>query len=80
MPKRQYEIHDLYVMALAFILSYSVTRIIKSVVEKRKHRNYKNVPNPNGGSIEINDVIMSDDSELSLAILACIANEHSYKN
>ena len=66
-------------MALSFILFYTITRIVKSVIEKQKQkkRNYAKIPNPKGGSSEIEGTI-TDESELGLAILSCIADEHSY--
>ncbi len=82
-PKRIYEISDIYVMALTFILFFAVTKITKAVVEKqiqkRKNRreNRKNVNmfNPRGGAVGIE---LSDDTELAHTILACIADNERY--
>jgi hypothetical protein len=38
MPKREYEISDLYVMALSFLIFFAVGKIVKSVVEKQQRQ------------------------------------------
>jgi hypothetical protein len=54
-PRRQYEISDFYVMALTFCIFFSVTKIIKSVVEKQQRQIEKSkgvqIPNLRGGAI-----------------------------
>ena len=73
-PKRIFEIIDVYIMALTFLISFGVTKIFKGVIEKQKLRNSKNVKmsNPTGGSTNI-EFEFSDDTEMAHTILACIA-------
>lgn len=75
MPRRTFEVSDLYIMALSFILFYAVTRTVTRVVEKRKQKNRHDakVKNLKGGEINV-----ADESELGLTILACIADDHNY--
>ena len=71
MPRRQYEISDLYVMALSFCLFFAVARIVKSVVKKQQIQ----MPNPKGGAIGLQ---VSNDKELGTLILSCIADDEIY--
>ena len=51
-PNRVLEISDAYVMALSFLIFFSVGKIVKAVVEKQKRKNAGNVNmvNTRGGS------------------------------
>lgn len=71
-PKRILEISDAYIMALSFLRFFTVGKIFKSVVEKQKRNNTKdiNLANPRGGNLGFE---FSDDTEIAHAILACIA-------
>ena len=74
-PKRLLEISDAYVMALAFLISFSVTKVLKAFFEKQKKYNAKHImmPNPVGGEVNVQ---ITDDSELSKTILSCIADNN----
>ena len=80
-PKRVLKINDAYIMALSFLIFFAVGRIfkavIKSVIEKQKKNNPKNVdiPNPRGGNFGFD---LTDDSELAHTILTCIADNERY--
>ena len=76
-PNRVLEISDAYVMALSFLIFFSVGKIVKAVVEKQKRKNAGNVNmvNTRGGSIELK---FSDDTELVHTILTCIADNERY--
>lgn len=78
-PRRQYEISDFYIMTLAFCISFAVTKIVKSVVEKQQRQGqdskHMQIPNPTGGAIGFQ---VSDDTELGGLILSCIADNQSY--
>lgn len=73
-PKRQLEIDDAYVAALAFLIAFAVGKIVKAVIEKQKQ---KNIANPRGGNITIG-LELSDDSELTKIILSCISDNERY--
>ena len=74
-PKRQLEIDDAYVAALAFLVAFAVGKIVKAVIEKQKQKQ-KNITNPRGGNLTIG-LELSDDTELTKIILSCISdNEH----
>jgi hypothetical protein len=78
MPRRRYEVSDAYIMALTFIIFFSVTKIVMYFFKKNQHHNSNQetkIHNPRGGTKEIK---ISDDNELSSAILSCIANDESY--
>ena len=79
MPRRQYEISDLYIMALSFCIFFAVGKIVKSVVEKQQRQREKSkhiqMPNPKGGAIGFQ---VSDDTELGGLILSCIADNEAY--
>jgi len=76
LPGRRYEISDAYVMALTFILFFSVTRVVQEVIKKRKKSKEEvKLPNPRGGGTTVQ---LSDDTELALTILSCIADNESY--
>lgn len=74
-PTRRYEISDVYVMALSLILFFVIGRIFKAVVEKQKQKNAKTLPNPRGGTLELE---VTDDRELALTILSCIDDNERY--
>ena len=76
-PKRLLEISDAYVMALAFLISFSVTKVLKAFFEKQKKYNSKHImmPNPVGGEVNVQ---ITDDSELGKTILSCIADNNRY--
>jgi hypothetical protein len=77
-PRRVFEINDLYVMALSFLLTYYVTTIAKSVIKKQlqKRRNKTiNIPNPTGGTLGFE---LSDDTHLAYVILTCISYNERY--
>lgn len=84
-PNRRYEISELYVMALTLILFFLVARIIRQVIEKRinvkqKTKNEQQTKkfklfNARGGATQLQ---LSDDTELGLTILACIADNEQY--
>lgn len=82
-PNRILEIDEFYFMALAFIISFITTRILKKVIlrqiERRKLKQAKKIDiyNPRGGGIEEN-WLFADESELGYAILSCIQNESNY--
>jgi hypothetical protein len=75
--RREFQISDLYVMALSFCIFFAVGLIVKSVLEKQQRKKSKNIqiPNPRGGSIEVK---ISDETELALTILSCIADNERY--
>jgi hypothetical protein len=78
MPKRRYEISEAYIMALTFIIFFSVSKIVIYFLEKNQHNNNNKetkIHNPRGGAKELK---LSDDNELSSVILSCIANDESY--
>ena len=62
-------------MALTFLIFFAVGKIVKEVIAKQleKRSNPKTMVNPRGGGIEL-----SDDTELGLTILSCIANNERY--
>ncbi len=67
-PNRIVAISDAYVMALAFIISFTVTKVVKAVIEKQRQKNKTkkiNVANPRGGT---HGVEFTDDTELAGAI------------
>ena len=72
-PKRQFEIHDAYVMALSFLIAFAVGKIVKSVIEKQK----RHIVNPRGGDLTIG-LELSDDTELAKMILSCISDNERY--
>lgn len=78
-PRIQYEISDLYIMALALCISFIVGRTVKSVVEKqyKKSKKSKNIqmPNPRGGAIGLQ---VSNDTELESLILSSIVENEAY--
>lgn len=79
LPRRRYEISDLYVMALTFCLFFAIGKIVRGIIEKQKQKRenskYINMPNPKGGSLGLE---LSDNNELALTILSCIADNESY--
>lgn len=75
MPGRRYEISDIYVMALSFCLFFAVGKIFRAVIEKRESTKAIKMPNPKGGSMGLE---LSDDNELALTILSCIADNERY--
>lgn len=79
MPGKRYEISDAYVMGLAFILSFIVTKVLKDVVQKIIDRNGKKITmaNPRGGALDI-DVEIWDKTELANIILECINDNEDY--
>lgn len=77
-PRRVFEISDLYLMALSFLITYSVTTIALSVVRKQieKRQNKPiNIPNPTGGTLGLK---LSDDTDLAYTILSCISDNERY--
>mgnify|MGYP000597631303 CR=1 FL=1 len=78
MPRRSYEISNACLIAVTFIIMFSITKIVMQVREKYQHKNSKKeikIHNPRGGS---NEIKFSDDNELSFAILSCIGNNENY--
>lgn len=86
---RVFEIDDLYVMVVFFLLSYSLTKITKSAIIKliekqqlkKKGRNSRltRVGNVKGGALlDLLDVRTLDEQTLGLIILSCIADHESY--
>jgi len=75
MPGRRYEISDVYVMVLTFLIFFSVTKIVKEVIQKRGNAKELKIQNPRGGAIEVQ---LSDDNELAFTILTCIADNEQY--
>ena len=73
-PERSYEISDAYLMIFTFCLFFAVGRITKHVIQKRQNVK-KTASNVRGGSIEVE---FSDNNELSLTILSCIADNERY--
>lgn len=80
MTKRTFEISDLYVMALSFVLFYTVTSVVRRIIEKQrqKNRSYTRIPNPRAGATGGEGIMLTDESELALSILSCISNDYSY--
>ena len=76
MPGRRYEISDAYVMALTFIIIFSVTKIVKEVMKKRVNAKEIKIQNPRGGGDT--EIQLSDDNELAFTILSCIADNEQY--
>ena len=76
-PRRRVEISDVYVMGLTFLLFFAIGKILKEVVIRHaeKKNNPTIVANPRGGGIEFE---LSDDTELGLTILSCIADNEQY--
>lgn len=74
LPRRQYEISDAYVMALAFLITYSVITITKQVREKRRKKVEK-LNTFRGGNLKLD---FSDEEELGLTILTCIVDNENY--
>lgn len=84
---RRYEISDIYVMALVFILFYLVGKITRNVIKKQmeyrkineanKHK-IKGI-NPRGGQAMDIDVSIEDTNLLSEIILSCIEDEGRYR-
>ena len=76
---RLFEIDDAYVMALVYILTYVIVRIVKKAVLKYRENQKRKVdiPNPTGGiNLELDT---SDyDSDLANSILTCIADNERY--
>lgn len=76
---RQYEIHDAYIMALAFILGIYVQKISKAVIlklsekEKKKNNKKTQIPNPRGGD-KLTITLTDETNELAVTILSCIAD------
>jgi len=77
LPGRRYEISDAYVMALTFIITFSVTKIVMQVLEKRKKKKkeIQKINELRGGNLKLK---LSDENELGLAILSCIADNEKY--
>lgn len=75
MPRREFEISDLYVIALSFGLFFAVGKVVKKVIEKQNQYTNIQMPNPIGGGIEFQ---VSDDHGLGLTILSCIADNEGY--
>jgi formylmethanofuran dehydrogenase subunit D len=75
MPKRQLEISDAYFMVLGFCLGLAIGLLVKKVLEKQAIHQKIKFPNPKGGSL---DVQYTDETELGLTILSCIANSEFY--
>lgn len=77
--RRRYEISDLYLIALTFYIFFMIGKIVREVIEKQKQKRenskYINMPNPKGGSLGIE---LSDNNELALTILSCIADNENY--
>lgn len=77
----RYEISDLYVMALTFGISFAVTRIVKSVVEKQLSQiensksKHVQIANLKGGASELP---FFDEAEIGACILASIADDKNY--
>lgn len=69
-----YEISDIYLMTLTFLISFAVTKILKEVIKRLTEKKLK-LPNPRGGGSSIQ---LSDDDELALTILSCIADNELY--
>lgn len=74
-PRRSYEISEIYIMRLCFLISYAVVPIVKAVFEKQNRKNPKNMPNPRVGSIGLK---FADDNELNLIILSYICDNENY--
>lgn len=75
-PKRQFEIHDAYPMALCFLISFAVGKIVKAVIEKQKRK--RQIVNPRGGDTIGLEIEISDDTELAKMILSCISDNERY--
>lgn len=75
MPNRAYEINDAYIMALSFCLFFAIAQIVKEVLKKQEAAKDVKMPNPTGGSMKME---FTDDSELALTILTCIADNEVY--
>ena len=78
-PNRELEISDAYIVALTFLVSFAVGKIVKLVIEKQilrknKEKN-KNIFSSRGGTYY--GVKLSDETELVNTVLACIAYNES---
>lgn len=78
-PNRVSEISNPYVMALAFVLGFTVTKITLKVIKQVQIKNNPSskgstVYNPHGGNWSLEGI---ETQELSSIILSCIANEEN---
>ena len=58
MPGRRYEISEVYILALSFIIIFGVTRIAMQVNKKLKEKNRNKeikISNPRCGGIQLSD-------------------------
>ena len=76
-PGRSYEISDIYIIALTFLVIFYITKVVKQVIEKNENNNNKKIKtyNPHGDSTKIK---LSDDNELAFTILSCINDNEQY--
>lgn len=75
-PNRRFEISDLYVMIFTCLLFFYVTRVVTGAIKKlAKRKKELKLSNIRGGG---NSLQLSDDDELALTILSCIADEKAY--
>ncbi|QXE46097.1 hypothetical protein IV203_000075 (plastid) [Nitzschia inconspicua] len=74
---RSYEINDLYLMAITFIVTFYVTSVCKKILTNylsKKSPGDVEIKNPRGGAIPS----LTDDNELGMAILTCISDNGIY--